>query len=233
LAGGRGSRLGSITDKIAKPMVEVAGRPVIEHVVNLLKEYGVREFIFTLGYLPETVSSYFGNGSKFGINIKYLIEDTPLGTAGAVLGARKFVNDDFVVTAGDVLRKLDIDALVEAHKRSGAVATIGLFKIFKEARSRVLVDKEGFITKFVEHPPEIKKRYGFVWSNDSFYVFKPEIFKYILESKNKDSMVDFGKDVFPAMIKKGVKINTFIGNKYIIDIGTPEGLKKARKTFIP
>lgn len=234
LAGGKGWRLKPLTDKIAKPMIEVADKPTLEHVVNLLKKYGIRDFVMALGYLPETVSSYFGDGSKFGIKIKYLIEDEPLGTAGAVSRAKRYIKEDFIVTAGDVLRKMDINAFLSKHKEVGSIATIGLFKVFKDnPPSRVIVGRDGFIVNFVEHPRKKIKKNHFVWSNDSFYVFKPEIFNYIPKNIPEGMMVDFGKDVFPAMIKKGIKINTFVGNKYIVDIGTFEGLGKARRTFVP
>lgn len=230
IAAGKGERLSPITDKIAKPMVEVAGKPTLEHIINLLKKYGIRDFIIDLCYLSETVTSYFRDGSDFGIKIKYIIEEAPSGTAGAILGAKKFIKDDFIVTAGDVLRKLNVNAFIKKHKQSGTIATIGLFKDYQEApRSRVVVDEGGFVVNFMEHPRRRTRKHHFVWSNDSFYVFKPEIYRYIYKKR----FCDFGKDVFPKMINKGIKINTFIGNKYIIDIGTFKGLEKARKTFIP
>jgi mannose-1-phosphate guanylyltransferase/phosphomannomutase len=228
IAAGKGERLKPITDKIAKPMVEVGGKPALEHILNLLKKYGIRDFVIDICYLSKTISSYFGDGSKFGVNIIYTVEKELSGTAGAIMGAKKYIDEDFIVTSGDVLRDLDVNAFINKHNESGTLATIGLFKDYQEhPRSKVVVDKDGFVIDFVEHPPESNSNGNFVWSNDSFYVFKPQIYDYISEN----IFVDFGKDIFPAIIKDNGKISTYIGNKYIIDIGTFEGLEKARKMF--
>lgn len=230
IAAGKGERLKPLTNGITKTMVEVAGKPTLEHIINLLKKYGIGEFIVDLCYFPESVTSYFKDGDNFGVNIKYVIEKVPSGTAGAIRGAKKYIKDDFVVVSGDVLRKMDVNAFVKKHKSGKSIATIGLFRDFQELpRSRVMTDKEGFVVDFVEHPRRKTKPHHFVWSNDSFYVFKPEIFKFIYKKR----FCDFGMHVFPKMIKKGVKINTFVGNEYLVDIGTFRGLEKARKTFAP
>jgi NDP-sugar pyrophosphorylase family protein len=230
IAAGKGERLKPLTNKITKTMVEVAGKPVLEHILNLLKGYGIREFLIDLCYFPESVTSYFKDGSDFDIKIKYFIEKKPSGTAGAIRGVKKFMKDDFIVTAGDVLRKMNISEFIKKHKQGGTIATIGLFKDFQESpRSRVMVDKNGFVVSFMEHPRKKTRKHHFVWSNDSFYVFKPDIYRYIYKKR----FCDFGKNVFPRMIIRSMKINTFVANKYIVDIGTFEGLEKARRTFVP
>lgn len=229
MAGGRGERLRPITDTIPKPMVEVAGKPILLHIVNLFKKYGFNDFTFTLCHLPDVITSYFGDGSKFGIHINYLIENPgqPMGTAGGILTAKKYIDDTFIVTSGDILRKINIDEIVKFHKEKSSFATLNTYKRFgPDPKSMIVFDKQGLIKKFIERPVNIKEDY--IWSNGSFYVMEPEIFDFI----PKDQESDFGKDIFPKLLKEGKKIYAFPTENYFVDIGNLEKLEIARKTFI-
>jgi mannose-1-phosphate guanylyltransferase/phosphomannomutase len=126
VAGGQGTRLRPLTDTKPKPMVEVAGKPILEHTLNLFKKHGVTDFIFALCYLPQVIIDYFGDGSRFGVSIKYTFEDPnqPLGTAGAILASQGEISSTFIVTYADVLRDLDVKGMINQHLQSGSVATL-------------------------------------------------------------------------------------------------------------
>ncbi len=230
VAGGRGERLRPITDMIPKPMVEVRGKTILEHTIDLLKKNGINDLVIALCYLPGTVTNYFGDGEKFGVKIQYTFEDplNPLGTAGAIRASKKFINDDVIVTYADILRELNIREMIRSHQSSGALATLNIYKEFEEIpRSMLKVGNNNELIEFVEHP-EIKNTDGsFVWCNGSFYIFKKEIFDYI----DDNGKVDFSKDIFPKVLNKHITINTFKSDGYFLDIGTMEKLLQARNTY--
>lgn len=228
VAGGRGERLKPLTDSLPKPMIEVADKPILEHIISQMKKNGIKDFIIALYYLPKVITSYFGNGSKFDVDIQYTLENSPLGTAGAILLSRKFVKDTFIVTYGDILRYLDITAMTAQHQKKKALATINIYKRkSRNAKSCVIFDNNGKVIKFVERPSKKKLKEKFIWANGSFYIFEPEIFQYI--PKNKPS--DFGKNIFPKLIKEKKLVFVYPSYNYLMDIGSLEKLELARKTF--
>lgn len=228
VAGGRGERLRPITNSIPKPMVQVGGKPILLHTVELLKKAGIREFILALCYLPEVITSYFGDGSQFGISIQYTFEDVsrPLGTAGAIKEAEQFIDGTFIVTYADIIRELDVHELVQLHNNKKAFGTINVYKRFgKDPKSMVLFDDSYKIENFIERPSEELLKEDFVWANGSFYVFEKEIFDYI--PSNTD--IDFGKNIFPQLIGDKKPLFAFPSEGYFIDIGTKEKLEKAEQ----
>src|SRR5581483_766075 len=127
MAGGEGSRLRPLTSSRPKPLVPVANKPVMHHIVDLLRRHGITEIVATLHYLADEIENYFGDGSEIGASMAYVVEDTPLGTAGAVkLAQRLLEHERFVIVSGDALTDIDIGALVASHVRTGAMATIAL-----------------------------------------------------------------------------------------------------------
>lgn len=232
VAGGRGERLKPITDNIPKPMVEVAGKPILEHTINLLKNNGVTDLILALCYLPEVIVNYFGDGNKFGVNIRYTYEDpnNPLGTAGAIRESKKYTKGDFIVTYADILRKLDVTEMVDQHIQNKPTATINVYKRYgADPKSMIIFDSNNMVTSFIERPKEEDVVDDFVWSNGSFYIFNKKIFDYLGEN----NPVDFGKNVFPKIIESKKEIYVYKTDDYFIDIGTIEKLEKARLTFTP
>lgn len=232
VAGGRGERLRPITDSIPKPMVEVVGKPILEHLIVLLRNNGITDLVVALCYLPEVITNYFGSGKKFGVNIKYTYEDPqqPLGTAGAIRGSKKFLESDFIVTYADILRKLDVLEMITQHQDSGTIATLNVYKEYDEIpRSEVKIGNNNEILDFVENPKIINLRGQHVWTNGSFYMFSPSIFEFIGDKGS----VDFAKDVFPSILTSKEKIYAYKTNDYFIDIGTLEKLEEASKTFNP
>ncbi len=239
IAGGKGERLRPLTDTLPKPMIEVAEKPILEHIINLFKKNGITDFIISACYLPEKITNYFGNGKKFGVNIEYIYEkeDFPLGTAGNISAAKSLISSTFIVTYADILRELNIAEILEFHKTKKAFASLNIYKRFgPNPKSMVLYDKNNKITSFIERPtfPCHSREGGnlynnihenFVWSNGSFYVFEPQIFDYI----PRNTFTDFGKDVFPLLLKEGKNLFAYPSTGLFIDIGNYDKLAKARK----
>ena len=126
MAGGVGARLRPLTCNIPKPMMPLMNKPIMEHILKLLKEHGITEVCATLQYLPEMIKNYFEDGSDFGVNLKYYIEEIPLGTAGSVKNAQEFLDETFIVISGDVLCDINLAEAIEFHKKKRSIATLVL-----------------------------------------------------------------------------------------------------------
>src|SRR3982750_4942907 len=126
MAGGEGTRLRPPTSTQPKPMMPLANRPMMEHIVRLLKEHGFDEIVVTLAFLPQAIRTYFGDGSEFGVRMVYATEETPRGTAGSVRNAMAELDEPFLVISGDVLTDIDLSEIVRVHDERGALATIGI-----------------------------------------------------------------------------------------------------------
>lgn len=230
VAGGIGGRLKPLTNDIPKPMIEVKGKPILLHILELLKKYGISDFIFALCYLPDIITSFFGDGKKFGVNINYIFEDpnNPKGTAGAIIGSKEFINETFIVTYGDILRDLGIGDMIDFHKKNNAFGTLNIYKReSKDAKSMVVIDDKNRILNFIERPQRDNLKEEYIWVNGSFYILEPEIFDWI--PKNKKS--DFGKDIFPKLLKLKKPLCAYPSEGYLVDIGNMGKLEYARKTF--
>ena len=129
MAGGEGTRLRPLTSNQPKPMVPVCGKPCMEHIIELLRRHGMDEIVVTVAYLPQVIRGYFGDGESMGVTLHYSVEETPLGTAGSVKNAAELLDETFLVISGDALCDFDLGALVEAHKRRGAAATLALYSV--------------------------------------------------------------------------------------------------------
>ncbi|OGY23530.1 MAG: hypothetical protein A2Y57_01540 [Candidatus Woykebacteria bacterium RBG_13_40_7b] len=231
IAGGKGERLRPLTNKVAKPMVKVGNKPVLEHNLDLFKKYGFKDFVFALCYLPETITSYFGDGKRFGANIEYTFENpaVPLGTAGAITLAKAKITDTFIVTYGDSIRVVDAGKMLNFHQEKGAFATICVYKRFgPNPKSMILFSDDEGIKEFKERPSQDDVKEDFVWANSALYIFEPGIFDYIEEGR----LVDFGKDVFPKLLSDSKKVFAYPMEGYFVDIGNLEKLEKANKDFV-
>ena len=214
MAGGEGTRLRPLTCNRPKPMVPVANRPVMEHIINLIKKHNLTEIAVTLQYMPELIKDYFDDGSEFEVNMRYYTEQNPLGTAGSVKNAEEFLNDTFIVISGDALTDIDLSKAIEFHQNNGSIATLVLKKVDIPLEYGVVVtDREGRITRFLEKPS-----WGEVFSdtvNTGIYILSPEIFKYY----KKNEMFDFSKDLFPILLKEKRPMFGYITEDYWCDIG--------------
>ncbi len=227
MAGGEGTRLRPLTSNQPKPLMPLANRPMMEHVVHLLKAHGFDEVVVTLAFLPQTIRTYFGNGSEFGVSMAYATEETPLGTAGSVRNARAQLEETFLVISGDVLTDFDLSALVAFHKEKGAMATIALKSMENPLEFGIVITREdGSIERFLEKPT-----WGQVFSdtvNTGIYVLEPEVFDYIPEGES----VDFSSDVFPKLLEDGKALFGYVAEGYWEDVGTLEAYHKAHQDVL-
>ena len=219
LAAGIGERLRPLTNDIPKVMVEVCGKPCLQYNIELLKKYGITDIGINTHYLPKSITDYFGDGSRFGVKIRYSFEPIILGTSGALNNFRDFFQEDFLVIYGDVIHKTDIGKMVSEHNKKKGIGMIALDKRSQIGKGAVILEK-GLVKKFVEKPCE---EINGALVNSGIYVLNPKIFDYIPEGVS-----DFGKGIFPDILRKGLKLYGFEGEE-VIDIGTFEDLKKARR----
>ena len=223
LAAGAGTRLRPLTYECPKPMIPLLNKPVIEHTINNLKKHNVDSVVMNLHTLPEMITDYFGNGKNFGMDINYSLEETLLGTAGGLKKCKKFFDSTFVVMSGDGLSNIDLTAAVAFHKKKKSIATMVLKRIeTKFSYGITLTDRANRIVDFVEKPT-----WGSVFSdtvNTGIYIFEPEIFKYI-----SDGFYDFGKDLWPKLLRLKKPIYAYLMNEYWTDIGNIEEYKQGIK----
>lgn len=214
MAGGEGTRLRPLTCNIPKPMMPVFDKPVMEYSLELLKKYGIRDIAVTLQYLPGAVEGYFQNGRDMGLNIRYFIEDTPLGTAGSVKNAEEFLDETFIVISGDALTDFPLDEAFGFHRSRGALATLVLTRVESPLEyGLVLTDQDGRIRRFLEKPS-----WGEVFSdtvNTGIYILEPEALQYI----KPKTVFDFSRDLFPYFLAQGKALYGCILQGYWCDIG--------------
>ena len=224
LAGGLSTRLYPLTKSVPKPLVPVAGVPNAVHLINYLRSYGYDEIAINVHYLADAIQAALGDGSAFGVRLEYLHEKVLMGSAGAVKPMQAFFGDrPFVVVGCDDLTDLPLDALVAAHERNRAVATIGLVVRPKvDQYGVVVVDEDGRIRGFQEKPVPGTERSKLV--NTGIYAFSPEIFERI----PADEFYDFGKQVFPGLLENHDRFYGFDArDAYWCDIGTPDEYRRA------
>lgn len=218
LAGGEGTRLRPLSANKPKPMIRLFDRPLLEHIVLMLKRCGFTELCMTLHYLPQVVRDYFGDGSGLGVSIEYRTETQAAGTAGSVLACGDFIgNEDFLVISGDAACSYDLQAMMEKHRLSGACATI-LVRQSREASEFGLVvsDEDGRIRSFVEKPGPERVVSDLI--NTGIYALSPAVLKGIPEGRS----VDFGGEVFPRMLRRGRHLHVWQGEGYWNDVGSCE-----------
>lgn len=221
MAGGKGTRLRPLTCNIPKPMMPILEKPVMEYIIELLKEHNIKDIGVTLGYLPDEIISYFGDGKKFGVNLMYFIEDKPLGTAGSVKNAEIFLDETFVVISGDALTDIDISSAIEFHKKKKAISTLILKEVSVPLEYGVVVtEKDGRVKGFHEKPS-----WSEVFSdkvNAGIYILEPEIFKYY----ERNQKFDFSKNLFPILLKEKLPMYAYVANEYWCDIGNIQQYSK-------
>lgn len=218
MAAGVGSRLDPLTQDVPKPLVPIANRPVMDILLEKLLDISVKDVIANTHYKSEKIIERYKN-NEIGINFEYIHEKELSGTAGGVKKCQFFFDEgeDFLVLSADGLTNANLRAGIKAHKKSGAIATIGIKKIAMEEIPHfgvVVTDKKGFITGFQEKPAIKDAKSDCI--NTGIYIFNYKIFDYI----PADTFYDFAKNVFPELLDKGIKINTFHVEEYWSDIGT-------------
>ncbi|HEU5440379.1 MAG TPA: mannose-1-phosphate guanyltransferase [Ktedonobacterales bacterium] len=214
MAGGEGSRLRPLTVTRPKPMVPIVGRPVMEHILNLLKSHGISDVVVTVQYMASAIEDYFGDGSQLGMRVSYSREEVPLGTAGSVKNAEDLLDEPFLVISGDALTDYNLSNIIKYHREKRSLATITLAHVANPLEYGVIItDDRGHVNQFLEKPS-----WGEVFSdtiNTGIYLLDPAIFNYI----EKDKPTDFSQDVFPQMLKKGDPIYGYVATGYWCDVG--------------
>lgn len=227
MAGGEGSRLRPLTVGRPKPMVPIVNKPVLGHILDLLKHHGVEEVVITLQYLPTAIQDYFGDGSTMGMNLRYVVEEAPLGTAGGVKNAARHLDDTFLVVSGDALTDFDLEALIGFHRHSGSMATLALYSVNDPQQYGVVItDENGRIRRFLEKPD-----WGNVISdtvNTGIYVLEPEIFDYIPD----DTPFDFSTQLFPLLLEERKALYGYVAEGYWCDIGDTNEYLRANADMV-
>lgn len=221
LVGGRGTRLKPLTDKIPKALLEVQGKAVTEHLLDLFKKYGIRNVILCVGYLKDSIREHFGDGSGFGMSISYVEENEPLGTAGPLKLAKKHLKDSFIVSNGDELKNINIARMFRLHKRKNALATIALTTVDEPSHYGVARLDGSRIIEFVEKPSNPPSNL----INAGFYIIEPEVIDMIPQG-----LAMLEKDVFPQLAKLG-RLRGFPFAGQWFDIGNIERYRIAEKKW--
>lgn len=217
LVGGQGTRLRPLTYNTPKPMVPVLNLPFLEHVIRNLKEHNVTEIVMAQHYLAASMREYFGDGSKFGVKLYYVMEDSPLGTAGAIKNVEGFFNSTFIVLNGDIFHNRDFTALLKYHRRHRAKVTIVLSPVEDPtAYGLVETDKRGRVTRFLEKPKLEDVTTNMI--NAGTYLIEPDVLQRI----PADAKFSWERDVFPQMVAEGLPVYGYPTDNYWMDTGTPE-----------
>ena len=225
LAGGKGTRLKDRLGDLPKPMIPIAGKPLLEHQVELAKKYGFTDLLFFVHYRADLIQEYFGHGEKWDVTITYLIEPEPLGTAGAVLTGFKHLADRFLVMYGDTMVNVDLDRIWNAHEQHHADATLLLHPNDHPFDSDLVeINAESRVLAFHNRPhPEGVWRQNLV--NAGLYVLEKRAlqpFRRWFLTRQPGTLLDFGKDLFPTMLQQGANLFGYNSPEYIKDIGTPQ-----------
>ena len=222
LVGGFGTRLMPLTKNTPKPMLTVAGIPVTEHQLNMAKAAGITEIVLATSYLSDVFIPYFGDGSKWGLKIKYAVEKEPLGTGGAIRNAAKLLetNESVVILNGDVLSSHNVAEQIRQHESHDADVTLHLTQV-EDARAFgcVPTDGDGRVTAFLEKMENPVTNQ----INAGCYVFNPRVISTI----PLDTVVSVERETFPQLVANGAKVFGYLENAYWLDIGTPRALLKA------
>jgi mannose-1-phosphate guanylyltransferase / phosphomannomutase len=224
MAGGEGTRLRPMTANQPKPLLPVVNKPIMEHVLLLLKRHGFTETVVTVQFLASLVRNYFGDGEDVGMSLQYATEEMPLGTAGSVKNAEDELRaDPFLVISGDALTDIDLSALVQYHKDNSALVTVALTRVPNPLEfGIIIVDEDGRIQRFLEKPT-----WGQVFSdtvNTGIYVMEPEVLAEVPAGVS----VDWSGDVFPQLLKSGAPLYGWIADGYWEDVGSHESYLKAQ-----
>ena len=217
MAGGQGKRLKAVTGEAPKPMAPLLGRPMLEHILLLLKEQGFTDLCAAVKYRAEDIIHYFGDGSALGVQLQYRIEEAPLGTAGGVKNCADFYGDeDFLVISGDAAGDFDLKKLMERHKESKAAVTLALCRHPEPLSYGLAVtDAGGLVRAFIEKPRWSRVVTDLV--NTGIYILSPRVMELVPDGKP----FDFAKDLFPRLLEKGELILGETMEGYWCDVGTP------------
>jgi mannose-1-phosphate guanylyltransferase len=215
LVGGPGTRLQPLTFILPKSLVPVLNRPVMEHMIAYLKQFGVEDIILTLNYLPDAIRNHFGDGRDFGVRLVYCLEKDPLGTAGAVKNAGDYLDGAFIVLNGDIFTEMDLADMFSFHTKKKARATIALTWVDNPSAFGVVeTDSHYRVQRFIEKPPPGTATTN--WINAGAYILEPEVLEYIPTGQH----YMFEKGLFPRLLDAGEPVFGYPYPGYWLDMGT-------------
>lgn len=231
LAGGLGTRLRPLTLSVPKPLIPIQGKTLTEHVIDIFKNVGVADFILSIGYHADKIQEYFENGKRFGVNIEYVTEENPLGTAGPLIvlnRENRALHETFYMVNGDNLFNINLEEMLKVHKKNCAAATIGLTAV-KDVSAYGVAEVEklenGMLIKhFVEKPEPKDAPSNFI--NSGYYICEPEVFE-ILKGKDRAMME---KDVFPTLAEEK-KLFGYYDDSQWFDTGTPDRYERVQRSW--
>ncbi len=218
LAGGKGSRLDDYTETIPKPLIKIEGKPVLEYQVDSLKRYGLTNILISIGYLGERIVEYFGNGSKFGVNISYLKEDAPLGTGGILYYLLDFIDDDFILLFGDIVLHIDWSRFIQFHNQKKGIGTFLIHPNNHPFDSDLLiVDQEGRINNII--PKDTPREFYDNIVKSGVHIFRKEVLQYARPEK-----MDLEQDIIIKILQANYSLYGYHTSEYVKDMGTKKRL---------
>lgn len=227
LVGGEGTRLRPLTYSMPKPMVPILNRPFLEHMLRYMKGHGIDDVLLALCYLPDHIKDYFGDGGEFGVRLSYVVESSPLGTAGAVKNVAQHLNETFFVFNGDVFTNMNLTEMLETHRRKSAKATISLTPVDDPSMYGVVeTDADGRVKRFIEKPRREEAPTNMI--NAGTYILEPSLLEYVPANEN----YMFERGLFPLILERGEPFYSFSSQDYWIDIGTPEKYMKINNDLL-
>lgn len=231
LAGGKGTRLRPLTVYTPKPIVPLANRPFLLYQIDILRRAGITDITLSLSYQPDKIEHLLGDGSEYGVDLKFITEPSPLGTGGAYRFAADGLKDTTVVLNGDVLTDFDLSQILALHKQKGAEATLALFPVEDPAAyGLVETDEESRILRFLEKPkPEELAELKTNTINAGIYVLEPSVLSLMPRGENRS----FEYDVFPEILRREMPFYAYVmEGEYWRDIGTPASYLAAHHDFL-
>ena len=232
LAGGKGTRLGRFSQTTPKPLIKIGGKPIIEHQILLLRQYGIKNIWILSGYLGWQIKNYCGDGKRWQVKIRHSIENEPLGTAGALKNLKGEITKDFLVFSGDVICNFDLDRFIKFHRKQlNATATIIVHPNDHPYDSDLVeTNEQNRVISFLSRKNKIQSKDLLFknLTNAGIFIFSSQIFKYIRSGEK----FDLEKDVFSKILSEGGRIYAYNTPEYIKDVGTAQRLKQVRGDWL-
>lgn len=216
MAGGKGTRIAEVNSQVPKPMIPIDGKPILEYQIETLRKQGFTDIILVIGHMGHVISEYFGDGTKQGVTLQYIVEEQPLGTAGALYLLKDQLEEDFLLLNGDIIFDVDINRFLEHHRRQGTVATILTHPNSHPYDSGIIfADSEGKVTNWLHKEDERLWYQNRV--NAGLHMLSPRVFEAFTELKK----TDLDRDILKPLIDKG-ELSIYDSPEYIKDMGTPD-----------
>jgi mannose-1-phosphate guanylyltransferase/phosphomannomutase len=227
MAGGQGTRLRPLTSNQPKPMLPIMGQPMLQHILRLLRRGGMSEVVITVQFLASIIRNFFGDGSDLDLSLTYATEDEPLGTAGSVKNAERFLDEPFLVISGDAVTDIDLREIIDFHRASEAAVTVTMKRVMDPLEFGIVItDEDGRIERFLEKPG-----WGEVFSdtiNTGIYVIEPEVLEFVPHGEE----FDFAQDLFPLLLEKGLPMYGHVAEGSWTDVGNVDAYLEVHRSVL-